>query len=220
MPRGRKQKPRKDKNYFSRQAMKEQAKKRIKRALQAALMCCTLCYAASALALVSMGADESGGASADCIFVPGMAVYGERKPGLGLQARLELALELYREKRAPWIVVSGGDVGDHNEAEVMVEWLRAHGVPSDAIISESRSRSTRENAIYSAPLMKQRGIKRALIVSQWFHLPRVKIALGDEGIATINAQAQGPTFVGSIAPIAREAVLMPVHAVGLDRAFW
>lgn len=186
---------------------------------KAVLLPLALCYAASALALVSMGADESVGARADCIFVPGMAVYGERKPGLGLQARLEKALELWQEKRAPLIVVSGGGKGDFNESEVMVEWLREHGVPNDAIIAESRSRSTRENAIYSAPLMHQRGIKRALIVSQNMHLPRVKVCLHDEGIETINAPCKGSPSLDVIVPLAREAVLMPLHALGVDRAF-
>ena len=178
-----------------------------------------LCFAASTLALVSMGTDESDGASADCIFVPGMAVYGERKPSRGLQARLERALELWRERRAPLIVVSGGNKGDFNESEVMVEWLREHGVPGDAIIAESRSRSTRENAIYSAPLMRERGIKRALIVSQNMHLPRVQICLHDEGIETINAPCKGPPSFDVIIPLAREALLMPLHALNADRVF-
>ena len=182
-------------------------------------MLLALFFAASTLALVSMGADESEGARADCIFIPGMAVYGERKPGLGLQARLERALELWKEKRAPLIVVSGGSKGDFNESEVMVEWLREHGVPSDAIIAESRSRSTRENAIYSAPLMHHRGIKRALIVSQNMHLPRVKICLHDEGIETINAPCKGPPPFDVIIPLAREALLMPLHALNADRVF-
>lgn len=193
-------------------------KRRLK-LIRAACMLLALCFAASTLALVSMGADESEGAHADCIFVPGMAVYGERKPGVGLQARLERALELWKEKRAPLIVVSGGNKGDFNESEVMVEWLRDHGVPGDAIIAESRSRSTRENAIYSAPMMHQRGIKRALIVSQNMHLPRVKICLHDEGIETINAPCKGTPSIAVIIPLAREALLMPLHAVGADRPF-
>jgi uncharacterized SAM-binding protein YcdF (DUF218 family) len=193
-------------------------KRRLK-LIRAACMVLALCFAASTLALVSMGADESEGARADCIFIPGMAVYGERKPSLGLQARLERALELWQERRAPLIVVSGGSKGDFNESEVMVEWLREHGVPSEAIIAESRSRSTRENAIYSAPLMRERGIKRALIVSQNMHLPRVKICLHDEGVETINAPCKGPPSLDAVVPLAREALLLPVHAISADLFF-
>ena len=72
----------------------DKPRRRVRRLAIAALWPALICYCASVLALVSMGADESAGASADCIFIPGMAVYGERKPGLGLQARLERALEL------------------------------------------------------------------------------------------------------------------------------
>ncbi|MCQ3951370.1 MAG: hypothetical protein DPW14_16300 [Planctomycetes bacterium] len=179
-----------------------------------------LWFAPSVIALNLLGSDEaSEGARADCIFVPGMAVYGERKPGLGLQARLERALELWRDKRAPLIVVSGGDKGDFNESEVMVEWLREHGVPGEAIIAESRSHSTRENATLSAPLMQARGIRSALIVSQWFHLPRVGIALRDAGIETVNVPCQGPPWPAALPHVARESLLMPLHAAGIDRWF-
>lgn len=176
-----------------------------------------LWFAPSVIALNLLGSDEAGeGTRADCIFVPGMAVYGERKPGLGLQARLERALDLWHDKRAPLIVVSGGDKGDFNESEVMVEWLREHGVPNEAIIIESRSRSTRENAMLSAPLMQARGIRSALIVSQWFHLPRVRIALRDAGIDTVNVPCQGPPWPTALPHVARESLLMPLHAAGID----
>lgn len=192
--------------------------RRTLRTIQAYGAVLALCFAASVLTVVSTGADESAGARADCIFIPGMAVYGERRPGLGLQARLERGLELWREGRAPLIVVSGGNKGDFNESEVMVEWLRERGVPREAIIAETRSRSTRENAVYSAPLMRKRGIKRALIVSQSLHLPRLKICLHDEGFETVNAPCKGPQSLDAIVPVAREALLIPLHALGVDRA--
>lgn len=188
-----------------------------RRALAAVLLLAALWFVPSALALIVMGASEDvPEAKADCIFVPGMAVYGPREPGQGLMARLEKALALYQEKRAPLIFVSGGNKGDHSESEVMVEWLRRNGVPAESIATETQARSTRENGLYSGPLMRSRGIKTALIVSQWFHLPRVGIALRDEGIATINVPCQGPGFPESIAFVTREAALMPVHAVGAD----
>lgn len=195
-------------------------RRRAKRLIVSLLVVTLLWLAPSVAALYLLGADETGdGSRADCIFVPGMAVYDERKPGLGLQARLERALALWQERRAPLIVVSGGSKGDFNESEVMAQWLRARGVPSEAIIQESRSRSTRENATFSAPLMQTRGIRSALIVSQWFHLPRVRIALRDAGIETVNVPCQGPPWPAALPHVARESLLMPLHAAGIDRWF-
>ena len=75
----------------------------------ALILVALLWFVPSTAALNWMGADEDDGTQrADCIFVPGMAVYGAREPGLGLRARLLKALELYRAGRAPTIVVSGG----------------------------------------------------------------------------------------------------------------
>ena len=46
------------------------------------------------------------------------------------------------------------------------------GIPSSSIIHESTARSTWENARFSVPILKQRKVKSAVIVTSWFHTSR------------------------------------------------
>jgi uncharacterized SAM-binding protein YcdF (DUF218 family) len=117
------------------------------------------------------------------------------------------------------IVLSGGHVGDHVEAEVMLEWMLARGVPREAIVLEAASTTTRENGLLSAPLLRERGVSRVLVVSQWFHVPRVRLALEQEGIATVAVPCSGPPALAGAPHVAREIVLMPLHAARADLWF-
>ncbi len=170
----------------------------------------------SLLALHMLGAQAPQDVTADCIFVPGAAVWRKRKPSDALEARLIKALELYRARRAPVIVCSGGGAGDYLESAVMAEWFEQRGVPREAIVLESASRTTRENAVLSAPLLRQRDIKSALVVSQWFHVGRVRVSLEQEGVRTFAVNCQGPPLVSEPIFVARELVALPLYAVRLD----
>src|SRR6266446_5734551 len=46
------------------------------------------------------------------------------------------------------------------------------GVPQDAIELEDRSRTTKENAEFTTRMLQQRGVRRAIIVTSWFHSRR------------------------------------------------
>lgn len=167
------------------------------------------------LAWVATGAIEAEG-NADCIFVPGAAIRPGRKPSDALRYRLETALELYRAGRAPMIVVAGGGEGDYAEAEVMAEWLTREGVPPQAIIAETASGTTRENARFSAPLMRQRGMRTALVCTQWFHARRATLCLDQEGFDAMPVPCGGNTLIREPYFVAREVAALPLHALKLD----
>jgi len=76
-------------------------------------------------------------------------------------------LELYQEGAAPQILVSG--LGDCEEYRTL---LVGKGVPQSAIQLECRSRTTRENAQFSVPLLRALGARRVIIVTSWFHSRR------------------------------------------------
>lgn len=80
------------------------------------------------------------------IVVLGAAQYSGR-PSPAFRRRLDHALALYRAGDIRTIVVTGGRVpGDpFTEGEVGVSYLRGQGVPSAALIAETRSRTTFEN---------------------------------------------------------------------------
>src|SRR5437764_294571 len=75
---------------------------------------------------------------ADVIVVLGAAEYRGR-PSPVLRARLDHALELYKEKLASRILTTGGSGGDpvFTEAGVGRSYLISRGVPSEAIIVET-----------------------------------------------------------------------------------
>lgn len=180
-----------------------------------ALLCVSLPLGAL-LAWIGTGAIESG-AKADCIFVPGAAIWRNRKPSDALEYRLQHALALYKAGRAPVIVVAGGGKGNYAEAEVMAEWLIERGVPPTAILKETTSNTTRENAENAAPMMAKHGLKTALVSTQWFHVTRAGLCLDQQGIETFNAPCGGNTLLKEPYFVAREMAALPVYWLRLDR---
>lgn len=75
------------------------------------------------------------------------------------------------------IVVSGGG----NIATSMKQLLSCYGLPADRIIAERRSCSTRENALYTAQLIRQKPGKKVLLTSD-FHMYRSIRALRKAGV--------------------------------------
>ncbi|MCB9933576.1 MAG: YdcF family protein [Planctomycetes bacterium] len=153
---------------------------------------------------------------ADCIVVPGAAVWRNRTPSDALLYRLQKAAELYRQGRAPMVIVTGGGEGNYAEGEVMCDWLAEHGVPRSAIIVENQSSTTRDSGINVATLMHARGFRSALVVSQWFHVARARLCLEQQGVQTHAAPSGGNTLVKEPYFVAREMLALPAYALRLD----
>lgn len=129
----------------------------------------------------------------DCIVIPGARVDEKGVPGLSLQARLDRAVELYRQGWAPNLVCTGGR-GESGwvEAEVAREVLLRAGVPESAIAIEGLSHTTWENFYFAEEEMKVKGWDTCLVVSDPFHMQR---CLWIAQIMGLEAHA-APTFSG------------------------
>jgi uncharacterized SAM-binding protein YcdF (DUF218 family) len=82
----------------------------------------------------------------------------------------------YRAGVAPTLIMTGGAA--HNqyvEAEVMAAIAKAQGVPAAAILEESQSQNTIQNAFYSVRIMQAHGWRSAEVVSSASHLPRASL---------------------------------------------
>lgn len=114
--------------------------------------------------------------AADAIVVLGAAQFNG-VPSQVFQARLDTALDLYRQGYAPLIVVTGGRIyGDqYTEAESGRNYLVDRGVPADAILMENVSHNTAASFVGVQKLLKPRGAQSLLIVSDGFHLYRSKM---------------------------------------------
>jgi uncharacterized SAM-binding protein YcdF (DUF218 family) len=79
-----------------------------------------------------------------------------------------------------WPVANGG--ARIVEADALARAMIDRGVPSEMVVRERCSHSTRENARYSARILARRGIKRVMIVTSEWHVPRARRHFETEGL--------------------------------------
>ena len=77
------------------------------------------------------------------------------------------AAELFKQGEAPKVLVTG--LGDDVSNK---RTLEQNGVTNTAIIMESKSRTTRENAEFSIAILRKMGAKRVILVTSWYHSRR------------------------------------------------
>jgi uncharacterized SAM-binding protein YcdF (DUF218 family) len=113
---------------------------------------------------------------ADAIVVLGAAQYDGR-PSPVLQARLDHAIALYRQGFAPRMIMTGGvGVGDTvSEAVVGRRYAVKAGVPATAILTERSGVNSEASVRAVASLMESRGLRSALLVSDPFHMLRLRV---------------------------------------------
>lgn len=149
-----------------------------------------LCGAAALL--VNRGLHDHLG-RADVCLVLGNAVYRDGRPSNRLKTRLDKAVELHQQGLFSHILVSGG-VYHRNapEGTAMKAYLVQKGIPAAAILVDNEGVDTRSSARNTAKLAKARGWTSVLAVTQYFHIPRTRLALRQEGIPTVySAHADG-----------------------------
>ena len=154
---------------------------------------------------------------ADAIVVLGAAQYNGR-PSPVLKARLDHALELYRQGLAPMVVVTGGiGPGDRmSEATVGHKYLRAQ-LPDSAIIVRPDGRTTEESMRSVAEWMREREVARVLLVSDPFHMARLRLEARYARLdAFVSPTRTSPIMAGSrreAGYLALEALKLPVTAI-------
>jgi vancomycin permeability regulator SanA len=123
---------------------------------------------------------------ADVAVVLGTTINLDGKPSARLQARLDKTIQLYQQGIFKDTIVSGG-VGKEgfDEAVVMKQYLVARGLPTARIYVDSQGNNTYLTAKRTAQLMTEHKWQSAIAISQYFHLPRTKLALQRFGISTV-----------------------------------
>lgn len=128
---------------------------------------------------------------ADAIVVLGARTYDDGRASWSLEDRVLTACELWREGRAPLLVMSGGPGdGDVHETDAMRRLALEDGVPDDAIRIDRDGVSTRATAANAAAILRAEGLSSALIVSHAYHLPRAKVAFERRGIRAFTVPAE------------------------------
>ena len=113
---------------------------------------------------------------AQAIVVLGAAQYAG-KPSPVLRARLDHALDLWNRHLASLLILTGGTgSGDTtSEAAVGRNYAKKRGVPDSAILVENEGRTTSESMQAVAGMLEVRELQSALLVSDPFHMLRLRI---------------------------------------------
>ena len=140
--------------------------------------------------------------SYDCILVLGCGVW-EETPSPLLSDRLDAAVKLYHAGAAPKVLVSG-DHGrkDYNEVSVMRKYLIDRGVPSEDVFMDHAGFSTYETMYRASDVF---GVRKALVVTQEYHLYRALYDASAFGIEAEGAMATGHVFASQAIWNMREA---------------
>lgn len=135
--------------------------------------------------------DESSSRRYDAIVVLGGGVKakGTLRPEDTLSEfsmeRTTCGADLFLRNFAPKLVLTGGDARVFGrgpvESIVMAQWATRLGVPRDAIIAETKSRTTYENAVEARALI---GTGSVLLVTSAGHIPRAVALFRKQGLQT------------------------------------
>jgi uncharacterized SAM-binding protein YcdF (DUF218 family) len=125
--------------------------------------------------------------------------------GGGEVGRALRALWIYRAGKAPRIVISAGNLPWSSlsvpEAEKIANLLVKLGAPRSALILETRSGTTRENAVNTAAIFKANDWRTGLLVTSATHMPRALAAFRKVGLDVVPATPNhrwGPPQVNTI----------------------
>lgn len=134
---------------------------------------------------------------ADAIVVLGAAQYAGR-PSPVLRARLDHALDLWHRHLGKLLILTGGTgTGDTtSEAAVGRTYAIKHGVPDTVILMETQGRTTSESMRAVAGMLEARGLQTAVLVSDPFHMLRLRILARRFGFTPYTS----PTQTSPISP--------------------
>jgi uncharacterized SAM-binding protein YcdF (DUF218 family) len=141
--------------------------------------------------------------------------------------RLVYAARLYALGKAPVILISGGHSGGASSDAESVHagaLLAGWGIPESAILTETESINTYENAVYSKLMLDQHGLKTVLLVTSAMHMPRALATFRSTGInatpAATDFEASGAGASGLAAWIASPAALEVTTRALKELAGW
>ena len=155
------------------------------------------------------GRDEA--RKADAIVVLGAAQYNGTPSPL-FEARLAHAVQLYKDGIAPIFIVTGGKLPDDRttEAAAARAYAVAHGVRAEAILVEDQSRTTLEQLRTVSEMLRDRGLRSAVLVSDRTHMLRSLRIARDQGIEAYGS----PTTTSPVESNVVDQVRATGHEIG------
>jgi len=136
--------------------------------------------------------------TADAIVVLGGATEPAQFPRTTVELnsaadRVIYAADLYKQGKAPTILLSGGSItwldnrSSSTPAAEMASIMEMIGIPNNVLWLQTASQNTHEDAVDSLQILKQKGVKRILLVTSAMHMPRAMALFRNHGIEVIPA---------------------------------
>jgi uncharacterized SAM-binding protein YcdF (DUF218 family) len=99
---------------------------------------------------------------------------------------------LYKQGAAPHLLLSGGNISwlgstPSTPATEMAEVLTWMDIPEEALWLQPESQNTYEDALYSAKMLKEKGINRIILVTTASHMPRSVALFEKQGLEVVPA---------------------------------
>lgn len=122
---------------------------------------------------------------------------GTGAPSDEMWGRIVTAARLQKRLGVP-VIVSGGKVfpGKAAEAPIVKRILVDLGVPAERVVTEERSRDTRENASYTAAIARRAGYRDPVVVTSAYHMRRAAMEFRRAGLAATPCPAAFQTWAG------------------------
>jgi vancomycin permeability regulator SanA len=123
---------------------------------------------------------------ADCAVVFGAKAHPDGRPSLALYDRTMEGVNLYRRGLVRKLLMSGAidrGAGGVSEPQVMRRLALEAGVPDEDILLDESGEDSWATIIGARRLAAEHGWKRLLLVSHYYHLPRLRLAADRAGLS-------------------------------------
>jgi vancomycin permeability regulator SanA len=151
---------------------------------------------------------------ADVAVVFGARAFADGRPSVTLADRVRTACQLYRDGLTRKLIFSGGP-GDGAifETESMRRMAIGLGVRAEDILTDPAGLNTQATVQNTEALFTKLGAKRILVVSHFYHLPRIKMAYQRAGwdVYTVPARESSLRQLAPLKSMGREVAAMWVY---------
>jgi len=180
--------------------------KKLKRKVKVIILVALILFTiASGLIIWDGLTDELGQADVGILF--GNQVLPSGEPSARLNSRVDKAIELYNDNFFEKIIVSGGlGKEGHDEALVMKDHLISQGIPENNILVDSDGFNTYMTVENSLTIIEENDFDSVLVISNYFHIPRIKMACKRFGIELVYSAHAHYFGLRDVYSITREVI--------------
>jgi SanA protein len=106
---------------------------------------------------------------------------------------METAIELYEAGQVHKLLLTGDNrFADYNEPAAMARYARARGVPAEDLVLDYAGRRTYDSCYRAGAIF---GLKKAVLVTQAFHLPRALYTCDRLGLEVVGVVADRHRYI-------------------------